>query len=326
MRLAFLLSGRHPDIGEWEIRQLYGAYDIKCDFERTDRVLLVNTGEVPPFVERLALTHEIIRVHDIATKSEIQRLRFEVPSGYTACIRVKKIGFHKESSEELEKKLGAILYRDGIRINLDNPDVIERVYLVNDMAIAGELAFRNRRKDLNARVPKNRPFFFPGVILPDMARALVNLTGVRGGEILVDPMCGTGSFLIEAELMGIRSVGMDVLGRMVYGSENNLRFCGCNGHLVIGNALQMPFKDGSFDALTTDFPYGRSTRIVGRRDELYRGVIEEAHRITTRNSFSVFVSMEDLDGYFQELFRPVKKFSDRIHKSLTRRIHLVQKN
>lgn len=325
MKLVFLLSGRHPEIGEWEIRQLCKTHRIRCDFKRMDRLLLVKTDRHIPFVNRLALTHEVSIFHDIVRKSEIEKLNFEVSSGHSACIRVKKIGFHRENSEKIEKSLGAILHRHGVRINLESPEVIERVYLVNDLAIAGELIFRSSRKKFQERAPKNRPFFFPGVILPDMARALVNLTGVQKGGILVDPMCGTGSFLIEAELTGIRAVGMDALDRMVRGSEKNLHFCGCNGHLITGNALQMPFHDGVFDALVTDFPYGRSTRIVGERQKLYRKVIEEAHRVTARNSFSVFVSMEDIEDHFYGLFESIRKFKDRVHKSLTRRIYLVQR-
>jgi len=50
------------------------------------------------------------------------------------------------------------------------------------------------------RKPHMRPGFHPSSLNPKLARAFVNLTGIRKGTI-VDMFCGTGGILIEAGLI-----------------------------------------------------------------------------------------------------------------------------
>ena len=54
--------------------------------------------------------------------------------------------------------------------------------------------------------------FFPyrGKFHPQMIKALINIMGVKPGNIILDPMMGSGTTLIEAATMGINSVGFDL--------------------------------------------------------------------------------------------------------------------
>ncbi|MDA4129344.1 MAG: DNA methyltransferase [Thaumarchaeota archaeon] len=56
---------------------------------------------------------------------------------------------------------------------------------------------------------------------PRIARVLVNLTGLRKGETLLDPFCGLGTILQEALMCSLNSVGIDI-------SEANVRKCKSN--------------------------------------------------------------------------------------------------
>ena len=38
---------------------------------------------------------------------------------------------------------------------------------------------------------------------------MINLTGLKKGETVCDPFCGTGTTLLEAESMGIHGIGLD---------------------------------------------------------------------------------------------------------------------
>ena len=40
-----------------------------------------------------------------------------------------------------------------------------------------------------------------------LSRLLVNLAGVREGQTVFDPFCGTGSIAVEAALMGMKTIG-----------------------------------------------------------------------------------------------------------------------
>ncbi len=52
-------------------------------------------------------------------------------------------------------------------------------------------------------------FPYRGKFHPQLIKALINITGIRKGETILDPMCGSGTANIEAALMGINSYGID---------------------------------------------------------------------------------------------------------------------
>lgn len=52
-------------------------------------------------------------------------------------------------------------------------------------------------------------FPYRGKFHPQMIKGLMNVMGLKPGETVLDPMMGSGTVLLEARLMGIRSVGVD---------------------------------------------------------------------------------------------------------------------
>jgi DNA modification methylase len=51
---------------------------------------------------------------------------------------------------------------------------------------------------------------YKGKYHPQMIRALLNVMGVKSGEIILDPFIGSGTTALECQLMGIDCVGIDV--------------------------------------------------------------------------------------------------------------------
>ena len=51
---------------------------------------------------------------------------------------------------------------------------------------------------------------YKGKFHPQMIRALLNIIKVREGEILLDPFVGSGTAVLEAQLMGIHGIGIDI--------------------------------------------------------------------------------------------------------------------
>jgi DNA modification methylase len=51
---------------------------------------------------------------------------------------------------------------------------------------------------------------YRGKFFPQLARSLLNTAGVNSGDYVLDPMCGSGTTLIEASLLGCTALGVDM--------------------------------------------------------------------------------------------------------------------
>jgi len=52
-------------------------------------------------------------------------------------------------------------------------------------------------------------FPYRGKFHPQMIKALMNILGIKEGETILDPMCGSGTLNVEAALIGTNSIGID---------------------------------------------------------------------------------------------------------------------
>ncbi len=53
-------------------------------------------------------------------------------------------------------------------------------------------------------------FPYRGKFHPQMVKALINIMGLKPGQTVLDPMMGSGTACVEASLMGINSIGIDI--------------------------------------------------------------------------------------------------------------------
>lgn len=51
---------------------------------------------------------------------------------------------------------------------------------------------------------------YKGKFYPQLARALLNMSGARRGDLIMDPFMGSGTTLLESWLMGISGIGFDI--------------------------------------------------------------------------------------------------------------------
>ncbi|TFG31670.1 methyltransferase domain-containing protein [Candidatus Thorarchaeota archaeon] len=61
---------------------------------------------------------------------------------------------------------------------------------------------------------------------PKVCRTLLNLAGARPGDTVLDPFCGTGTLLMEAAMLGMKCIGIDIDGDQVQGTKANLTWFG----------------------------------------------------------------------------------------------------
>ncbi|MGY5859789.1 MAG: DNA methyltransferase, partial [Candidatus Thorarchaeota archaeon] len=61
---------------------------------------------------------------------------------------------------------------------------------------------------------------------PKVCRTLLTLAGARPGDTVLDPFCGTGTLLMEAAMLGMKVIGIDIDGNQVQGTKSNLTWFG----------------------------------------------------------------------------------------------------
>jgi len=115
-------------------------------------------------------------------------------------------------------------------------------------------------------------FPYRGKFHPQLIKALINIIGIRKGETILDPMCGSGTANIEAALIGINSYAIDlspfcqfmtkVLKRyedtvvnFILNSSKYISDPGIVSILENATAMETPLEDNSIDGVITSPPY-----------------------------------------------------------------------
>ncbi len=346
MLYAFELSGEHEELPAAEVLVCLKIEGL--DFRlntNVDQCLVVDIAGKEegverilkgPITQRLAMTHNILKVVGITenTPDAVIKLAdsFEtsgyIREGQNFVVRAKRIKHHVDfPGELLEQKIGGCIYRKGFRANLKNPDVEFRLIL-SEKAVFGTLLSSIDRSAYEARNPQNKPFFYPGVLMPRIARALVNFSGIKPGEIFLDPFCGTAGILVEAGLVGAKVIGIDAQKKLVLGARMNLVAFGLDYVLMEGDACRIPFKEATIDSIVTDPPYGRSAAILAESlEELYSCALQEIRRVLKPGGIAVVVSDKDVLEYGKKTgLKVLETYVQRVHRSLTRTITVFQKS
>ncbi len=335
MLLAFELSGEHSTLPKSEaiacLESLKADFRIHLSLDSCLVIDLKNNADtiIEGLSKRLAMTHHIIKVLGIDESGEkdILELVNSAPLDFegTYSIRVRRIKeYSRINTESMEKQLGGIFYRKGFHADLEKPMIQFRVLLTNGKSIFGYIAASIDRSAYEARKPHYRPFFYPGVLMPRVARALVNIAKPK--EYMLDPFCGTGGILIEAGLLGIKVIGGDVQRKLLLGARTNLDYYDVNYSLMYQDACRLALCNDSMDAVVTDPPYGRSAAIKAESIEhLLANSLKEIFRVLKKGR-AVFVSERDIKELALEAdFRILEVHEQRVHKSLTRRICVLEK-
>ncbi|MDH7596549.1 MAG: TRM11 family methyltransferase [Methanothrix sp.] len=327
---AFELSGEHPTVPRSEALSLLRIHAASFrEVAGTERCLLVDADGLDHRIleRRLAMTHrilEVLKVCDASPEGIEHALRSLDLPRLSYRVRASRLG-EGVKSHDLERMAGRVLHAMGYRADLENPEMDIRAIVSRNKVVFGYEIARPDRGGFERRRPHLKPFFYPGVLMPRMARALVNIAMVRPGELLLDPFSGTAGILVEACLVGIRGAGVDVQEKLNRGARANLD--GLEADLILGDARSLPFKNSSVDAVVTDTPYGRSAVIKARsKDEMLSRSFEEMHRVLKAGRRAVVVTDSPAEDLLRSSgFRIVERHSDRVHRSLTRYIHVCEK-
>ena len=85
------------------------------------------------------------------------------------------------------------------------------------------------------------------------APRLVKFAGVKAGQKVLDSGCGTGVVAVTAARLGAKVSGLDLTPELLERSRQNSQLAGVEVDWREGDVEKMPFADGEFDAVLSQF-------------------------------------------------------------------------
>ncbi|MFH1432457.1 MAG: N-6 DNA methylase [archaeon] len=319
MDYVALLSGECIEFSLAELSAYLEARGSRFKVKDRDERVVVFEADKGVDFSMLALTHEVslffgYTVDDVNTKMLDNR------------VNVRAMKFFKGgplSSEAIERKVGKRLQDNGIKVDFSSGCVV-RIHITKDKCYFGKVACLIDRKGIRKRDAKLRPYFMTGSINAIYARAFVNLARGIEGRLIGDPFCGSGAFLIEAGLMGMKVFGCDIAKEHVSGCIANLAHYGVDeADVRVMDALAVPGIRIKFDAVVSDLPWGKSTFLKYDKNELYRRFMEILPRILKKGRYAVVAGDAPQSWHPPEL-QLVSSFELYVHKSAKRYVSVFR--
>jgi tRNA (guanine10-N2)-dimethyltransferase len=311
-RSLVLLSGEGTTLPEAEARALFLAYDSGSKFSLPEKKLLLVESAADPFViaRRIAFARRVgVLLGDI---SEVRTLKGK--------IRLRNYDLGARQELDPERYLRGL----DLEVDLVNPDYELTLVRGKEDYLALTVP-QGMRQGWSLRRPRVRPYFHPSAIFPKLARALVNLSRCKEGDVFLDPFCGTGSLPLEAAIIGTQVVALDRNQKMTLGSMANMKHFGQSWLGVIRcESLRPPLN--SIDAIATDVPYGRASSTMGTaRGQVLKAALATFPALVRRGARMVVMhSHEDLIEGSGGL--AVEEEHDlQVHKKLTRTITVLRR-
>lgn len=313
MRLFFVLSGDNPQIAEQEIIALLGKSKSGADGN-----YLVADGDYKKTAKRLAFCHGIYQLLFECKEKELLKhfSSYSWDKFYknSFCLRI-------HNSKYSEREYAGYIWNEvkNPKVDLENPSTLIECFFSGKDVYCCRL-IEKVEKHFEERKNQKRPFQHPTTLHPKLARAMVNLTGAKKGETILDPMCGTGGILIEAGLIGMKAKGTDINKEMVGKAKQNLMHFGIKKYSIKkGDAL----KIGKCKYVVTDLPYGKNTKSIDV-NPFYNKFLNILKKNLSGRAVIGFPDFVDYKKLLKKnKFKIDAEFSYYLHKSLSKKIVVI---
>jgi 23S rRNA G2445 N2-methylase RlmL len=165
--------------------------------------------------------------------------------------------------------------------------------------LGSQLLVGLRLSDRKMRHRYDRKVELPASLRPSVAAAMVHLTNPRPDDVFLDPMCGSGTILLERMHAGpYRNIfGGDIDQQRVEAARLNLpqRRKGRKQDQISirkWDAADLPLENGAVDKVATNLPFGRQIGSQQNLEKLYDDLFTELARVVVPDGRIVLLSSE----------------------------------
>lgn len=156
------------------------------------------------------------------------------------------------------------------------------------------IGLRISDRTMRHRFKKKREL--PASLRPSVAAAMVFLTQPEAGDSFLDPMCGSGTLLLERRFAGPykQILGGDHEDKAISASQRNVmprkQSAKRDIRLRKWDARRLPLTDGSVDKVAVNLPFGKQISSPRELKTLYPAVLKELERVVRVNGRIVLLS------------------------------------
>jgi tRNA (guanine10-N2)-dimethyltransferase len=342
-KLFFLLSGEFESLSFAELKAILEAegyaYTVTEKLDQTVRLeadveSVTQVHRRSSYTRICALELFTCPADNDAIAEAVNSVDFKtiLGEGATFEVRIRRIKEYstKDATMALESLLGRLILQNAkhAKVNLSKPDKTFFGILTNGKLVFGVKLAEIQPKPFVERRPRKKPFFHPSAMNSKLARCMVNLAHAQENAYLLDPFCGTGTTIIEATLIGVRAIGIDVQRRMADGATRNLKHFGLAAEaVVIADARRLPLTHVS--CIVTDPPYGKSaTTLKSNTKAIVEGVLTSARELLGKGQRICIASPKTIG--IQAIgtalgYRHLESHFAYVHRTLTREVAVFEK-
>jgi len=160
---------------------------------------------IQPFERRLAVAELSALSGARLSADDRQKTKLTIASRVTAKVLARRLSFYEFvtnrkrqiATSQVLREATAYVARNGIPL----------AEIRRQLPVKGDGVLHNRRC---LRYGTHGIHEYRGKFFPQLVRSLINIAGVPVRGIVADPMCGSGTTLVEASLAHRRSIGIDM--------------------------------------------------------------------------------------------------------------------
>jgi tRNA (guanine10-N2)-dimethyltransferase len=306
----FVLSKEYLELATDEIIAISKMYDRFAKVKTISNLVIIqskiNWNEIAKRASFVRVSGQILRKMSglFLDEGNLEILK----NAKTFVCRIINLSTKQFNIPELESSMGDMISKfSHARVKLEDPDIT--VYLI----------FTDKENffGFSKRIKGNRPKKIkkhPHELDWKLTRVMINLIGLKKGETVCDPFCGTGTTLLEAESMGIHAIGLDFDEKMYNISKENLRANGYKSKVFKSDFQELVKISEKFDGIVTDLPYG----IASKTSEKPEVILKKFLSIIPNRKKIAIMYKKELDKNLKS--SGLKKYKIYRHKSLTRTI------
>lgn len=191
----------------------------------------------------------------------------------------------------------------------DDADIEFWLWLSGSEALIGA-----RLSDANMRHRTYKREHLPASLRPTVAATMGWLARPTAEDIVLDPLCGAGTIIIERALLGPlkEAHGGDIRVEAVTMARSNARAAEVQALWRVWDTRSLPLDNASVTRIITNLPFGKQIGTRQGNADLYGALLQEFGRVLVANENSVLVALTSEDRLWETLlsehrWRLVKK-------------------